>query len=162
MNFWIKLTQKGNFWTKKIENYHRILHIQINLNSKFQLQRTILNFETNFQKKVYFRSKTQKNEHHYWIHHIRISLSTNFQLKLTSAILWTNFFRICPKRGSYFQSKTDKIDTAIEFCIFELVLVSNFTLYQQFWIFGSNLSKKDIYRQKQKKTASSLNSAYSN
>ena len=34
----------------------------------------------------------------------------------------------CPKRVSYFQSKTDKIDTITEFCIFELVFVSNFTL----------------------------------
>ena len=33
-----------------------------------------------------------------------------------------------PTKGSYFQSKTDKIDTTIEFCIFELVFVSNFTL----------------------------------
>ena len=32
------------------------------------------------------------------------------------------------KKGSYFLSKTDKIDTTIEFCIFELVFVSNFTL----------------------------------
>ena len=73
---------------------------------------------------MYFRSKTQKNDYHYWILHIQISLSTNFQLKLTIAIFWTKFF----KKGSYFQSKTDKIDTTIEFCIFELVFVSNFTL----------------------------------
>ena len=66
------------------------------------------------------------------------------------------------KKGSYFQSKTDKIDTTIEFCIFELVFVSNFTLNKQFWIFGPNLPKKDIYGQKQKKWTSSLNSAYSN
>ena len=104
MNFWIKLTQKRYFWTKKKENYHRILHIQINLDSKFQSQQTILIFGTNFQKKVYFRSKTQKNEHRYWILHIQISLSTNFQ------------------------SKINQIDTSIEFCIFELVFVSNITL----------------------------------
>ena len=60
LNFWIKLTQKGYFRTKKNENYHRILHVQINLDSKFQLQQTILTFETNSPKKVYFRSKTQK------------------------------------------------------------------------------------------------------
>ena len=30
LNFWIELTQKGYFRTKKEENYHRILHIQIN------------------------------------------------------------------------------------------------------------------------------------
>ena len=72
--------------------------------------------------------ETQKNEHHYWILHIRISLSTNFQLKLTIAIFWTKF----AKKGSYFQSKTDKIDTTIEFCIFELVFVSNLTSNKQF------------------------------
>ena len=60
LNFWIKLTQKGYFRTKKNENYHRILHVQINLDSKFQLQQTILIFETNSPKKVYLRSKTQK------------------------------------------------------------------------------------------------------
>ena len=50
-----------------------------------------------------------------------------------------------PKRVATFQSKTDKIDTTIEFCIFELVFVSNFTKFEQ------NLPKKDIYVQKQKK-----------
>ena len=54
---------KGCFRTKKKENCHRILHIQINLDSKFQLQQTSLIFGTNFQKKVHFRSKTQKNKH---------------------------------------------------------------------------------------------------
>ena len=39
----------------------------------------------------------------------------------------------------------DKMDTTIEFCIFELVFVPNFTLNKQFWIFGPNLPKKDIY-----------------
>ena len=33
-----------------------------------------------------------------------------------------------PKKCSYFQSKTDKIDTPIEFCIFELFFTSNFNL----------------------------------
>ena len=90
--------------------------------------------------------KTQKDEHHYWIRHVRISLSTNFQLKLTIAIFWTKF----AKQGSYFQSKTDKIDTIIKFCIFELVFVSNFTLYKQFWMFGPNFPKKHIYGQNRK------------
>ena len=57
-NFWIKLTQKGYFRTKKNENYHRILHIQISLDSKFHFPQTI-SASTN-QKKGYFRSKTQK------------------------------------------------------------------------------------------------------
>ena len=115
-----------------------MLHIQINLDSKFQLQQTILIFGTSFQKKVYFQLKTQKDEHHYWIRHIRISSGTNFQLKLTIAIFWTKF----AKQGSYFQSKTDKIDTTIKFYIFELVFVSNFTLYKQFWMFGPDSPRK--------------------
>ena len=53
-------------------------------------------------------------------------------------------------KGSYFLSKTDKTDTTIEFSICELVLVPNFTLNKQFWIFGSNVPKKNIYGQKQK------------
>ena len=60
LGFWIKLTQKGYIGTKKNEHYHRILHIQINLDSKFQLQQTILIFRTDFQKNVYFLSKTEK------------------------------------------------------------------------------------------------------
>ena len=49
----------------KNENYHQILHIQINLDSKFQLQETILISGTNLQNEVYFQLKTEKNEHHY-------------------------------------------------------------------------------------------------
>ena len=33
------------------------------VDSKFELQQTILIFGANFQKKVHFRLKTQKNEH---------------------------------------------------------------------------------------------------
>ena len=66
------------------------------------------------------------------------------------------------KKGSYFQSKTDKIYTSIEFSTFKLVFVSNFTFSKQVWIFGRNLPEKDIYGQKQKKGILSLNSAYSN
>ena len=92
----------------------------------------ILNFSFNKQfwfleqisrRKIYFQSKTHK-KWTLWILHIQISLSTNFHLKLTIAIFWTKF----GKKGSYFQSKTDKTDITIEFCIFELVFVSNFTL----------------------------------
>ena len=74
----------------------------------------------------------QKNEHRYWILYIRISRSTNFQLKLTNAIFWTKF----DKKNGYFQSKSDKIDTTIDFCIFEKIFVSNFTTDKknfEFW-----------------------------
>ena len=49
LNFWMKLTQNGYFGTKKKENenYHRILYIQINLDSNFQLKQTTLIFGTN-------------------------------------------------------------------------------------------------------------------
>ena len=155
LNFWIKLTQKGYFRTKKNENYHRILHIQINLDSKFQLQQTILIFGINFQKKKSILPvENTKNEHHYWILHIQISLNTNFQLKLSITIFWIKF----AKKTSYFQFKTDKIDTTIEFCIFELVFVPNFTLNKQFWI---KFTQKRCLGQKQIIWTSSLNSAYS-
>ena len=152
-----QINTKEYFQTKKKkENYHRILQIQINLDCKFQIQQFW--FLEQISKKKILPVKNTKNEHRYWILHIRISLSTNFRLKLTIAIFWIKF----AKKGSYFQFKTGKIDTTIEFCIFELVFVSNFTLNKQFWIFGPNLPKKDIYVQKQKKWTSSLNSAYSN
>ena len=123
LNFWIKLTQKGYLRTKKMK-----IFIEFYI---FKLIK-ILNFSFNkqfwFSEKISEKSillvENTKNEHHYWILHIEISLSTNFQFKLTIAYFWTKF----AKKGSYFQSKTDKIDTTIEFCIFELIFVSNFTL----------------------------------
>ena len=73
----------STYFNACFQSNHQTLHIQINLDSKFQLQQAILVFGTNFQ--------TEKNEHHYWILHIRISLSTNFQLKLTILIFWIKF-----------------------------------------------------------------------
>ena len=55
--------------------------------------------------------------------HIRISLGTEFRFKLSISIFWTNF----AEKGS-FQSKTDKLNITIEFCIVELVQVPNFSL----------------------------------
>ena len=45
---------------KKNENYHQIVHIQINLDSKFQLQQRTLIFGTNFQKKYTSGRKHKK------------------------------------------------------------------------------------------------------
>ena len=63
----MKLAQKGYFRTQKKkkkekekENHHQILHIQINLDSKFQLQQTISIFGENFQKRKSFSSRTEK------------------------------------------------------------------------------------------------------
>ena len=44
----------------KNENYHRIIHIQINLGSKFQLQQTIQIFGTIFLKKSIFPVENTK------------------------------------------------------------------------------------------------------
>ena len=59
MSFSTKLAQKGYFQTKKKnENDHLILHIQINLDSKFQLQQ--FRFYRNFQKKDTSGQKQKK------------------------------------------------------------------------------------------------------
>ena len=54
------------------------------------------------------------------------------------------------------------MNITIEFCIFESVLVSNFSSNWQFWFFGPNLPKKDISSLKQVKWTPPLNFAYSN
>ena len=133
---WVEKNWKMNYWEGGASVMHsrvvtkfclKLTHVFLDqINTKSVLIK-IPNFSFNKQfwfLKQIFQPKTEKNEHHYWILHIQISLSTNFQLKPIIAIFWTTFVQ----KGSYFQSKTDKIDTTIEFCIFELVFVSNFTL----------------------------------
>ena len=124
MNFRIKLTQKAYFRTKKNENYHQILHIQINVDSKFHLQQIVLIFGTNFRKKYTSGQKHKKMNitiEFFIFKFVYVPIiSLNWQLRF----FWTKF----TKKVSNFQSKTNKIDTTIEFCIFELVFVSNFTL----------------------------------
>ena len=146
LNFWFKLTQKGYFRTKKTKITIELYIFKLIKILNFSFNKPFWFLEQISKKKYTSSRKHKKNEHHYWILHIRISVSDNFQLKLTSAIFLTTF----AKKGSYFQSKTDKLDTTIEFCIFEIV----FTLNKQLWIFGPDLPKKDIYGQKQKKWTS--------
>ena len=55
-----QINTKRVFSNQKNENYHRILDVQINLDSKFQLQQTILIFGTNFQKKYTSGRKHKK------------------------------------------------------------------------------------------------------
>ena len=124
---------------KRVFANYRSLHIQINLHSKFQLQQFWF-LEQISKKKVYFWSKSEKNGHHYWTLQIRI-FSLNWQLRFFGPNL--------PKKGSYVQSKTNKIDITIQFCIFELAFVLNSTLNKN-------------YGHKQKKWTLSFNSAYSN
>ena len=49
--------------------------------------------------------------------YIHISLGTKFQLKLTILFFFGGGDQICSQKG-YFQSKTEKVKTTIEFCIF--------------------------------------------
>ena len=60
-------------------------------------------------------------------------------LKLTILIFGPNFHK------SKFRSKTEKINTTIEFCIFELVQVPNFSLIWEIWFFGDKLPKKGYF-----------------
>ena len=78
--------------------------------------------------------------------HIRISLATKFQLQLIILTFWIKF-----AQKGYFRSKTKNLNIIIEFCMFELVYVPNFSLKQEFWLFGPNLPKKGISSQKQKR-----------
>ena len=106
---------------RKSEQHHQILHIQISLGTKFHLKLTILIFWTKFaqkgisnlnQKKM---NTTIKSCIFKWVYIPNFSLNWQF-----------NFFdQICPTK--YFQSKTEKVDISNEFCIFESVLVTNFS-----------------------------------
>ena len=51
------------------------------------------------------------------------SYNAKFQLELTILCFWTKF-----AQKGYLQSKIDKMNTIIEFCIFELVELPNFNL----------------------------------
>ena len=82
---------------------------------------------------------------------------TKFQFKLAILIFWNEFVQ----KGC-FQSKTEKVNTTIEFCLFKFVLVPNFSLNWQFSFFGPNLLKKGVSSPKQKKWTPPWNSAYPN
>ena len=60
-----------------------------------------------------------------------------------------------------FRYKTEKVNTIIEFCIFELIEVPNFRWKLQFCFVGPNLRKKRCFWSKKKKLTSQLNSAFS-
>ena len=68
----------------------------------------------------------EKREHHRWILHIRISQESKFWLKLSILIFLIKF-----TQKGYFWSKTKKVNTTNQFCIFELVSVPNFSLNWQ-------------------------------
>ena len=101
-----------------------------------------------------FPVENWKSEHHWWLRHIWISPGNKFQLKLAILIFGPNL----SKKGC-FQSKSEKMNTTIELCIFKFVYIPNYSLNRQFWFSGPNLSKKSISRQNWKKV-NDMNSAY--
>ena len=114
-----------------------MLHIRTSLDIKFQLKLTILIFlDQKYVKKV-LPVENRKSKHQHWILHIQISLCTKFQLKMPILIFWIKF-----AQTSYFRLKTEKVNINIEFWIFESVLVPNFSLDCQFWIFARKLPNK--------------------
>ena len=139
-----------------------------------------MTFWTTFAPKKAFPIENKKSEHRLWILHIRIRLASKFTFKLTILTFWTKFFqkkaflignkkncKYCqlgpnfPKNGVSGQ-KRKKVNSITEFGIFELVLISSFTLSYQFLFFGPQCPKQGISGWTQKKRTSPLNSAYSN
>ena len=107
--------------------------------TKFQLKLTILIFWANFRQKKVFPAQNRKSEHHHWVLPIQISLRTKFHFKQTVLSCGTKF-----AQKECFWSETEKMNMTIEFCMFKLVSVPNFSLNWQFWFFGPNLPKKSI------------------
>ena len=78
--------------------------------------------------------------------HIRISLCIKFHFEQTILNFWTKF-----AQERYLWSKTEKVNIIIEFRLFKLVLVPNFSLNWQFWFFWPDLPKEGFSGLKQKK-----------
>ena len=129
----------------KNEHHYSILHVWISLSTNFWLKLTIAIFWTKFAKKG---SSFQSKQTHHWILHIRISLCIKFHFKQTTLSFWTRF-----AQERYLWSKTEKLNIIIEFCLFKLVLVPNFSLNWQFWFFWPDLPKKSFSGLKLKKWA---------
>ena len=123
----------SNLKKKKNENHHRILHIWKSLGSNFKFQQRSLIFGNRFPPTKDTSSWKQKKNHHHLILRIQISVGTKFQLRLT---IWFSDQNLASQE-EYVRSKTEKVNTTIEFCIFELVEVQNFSLKSD-----SHLSKK--------------------
>ena len=110
--FWSKFARKGCFRSKtEISEYHHwLMRIWIGLVTEFHFKKQFW-----MPKKGISAQKQKKSEFHYGILHTRISLRTKFQRKLTIFMFWTKF-----AQKGYSQSKTENVNTTIEFCIFVL------------------------------------------
>ena len=96
------------------------------------------------------------------------------QQKKKAVLTTAAYFKVTGHRGNNcssftfvyrkrcFRSKTEKENIAIEFCMFELVWIPNFSLNWQFWFFRLNLPKKGVSGLKHKKWIQPFSSAYLN
>ena len=104
-------------------------------------------FGPNLLKRVaIFSLKHKINRHHHWILHIWVSLCIKFHFEQIILNFCTKF-----AQERYLWSKTEKLNIIIEFRLFKLVLVPNFSLNWQFWFFWPDLPKKGFSGLKQKK-----------
>ena len=119
---------------------------------------TKLTLKSCFQSKKKKRNKQTNKQNHNPILHIQISVSSKFQLQQTILIFWKNF-----SKKRYFWPKQEKNNITIEFFIFKLVQVSNFSLnWQICFLFLFCLPKKVILGLKKIKWKSPSNFAYLN
>ena len=129
---------------KRSKHNHWLLQTWINLSTRFQLKRTILNVGDQIcLKKVFpvtnkrvFPVIDWKSEHHHWILHNRINLATKFHQKMTVFMFWTKF-----TQKGYFRLKMVKMVITIEFWIFEQ---PSFSTNWQVRFFVSNLLKVGV------------------
>ena len=117
LTFSTKLAQKKRFWSKKqkVNTAIEFCIIELVYVSSFILNCKYWQFGQKLPKRT-FPVENEKSQKHHWIQHIRISLGINFHLKLTISTFWTK-----SAQKGHFWSKSKKVNTAIEFCIFELV-----------------------------------------
>ena len=114
MTFWTKFAQKEYFrsWTEKVTTIEFCIFELVQVSS-FTLNWQLWLPGPNFPKKS-ISGLERKSDCHLWILHVRITLEVKFHLKLTMLTFWTKY-----ARKGYFQLKTKKVNSIIEFRIFE-------------------------------------------
>ena len=136
--FWTKFNKKRLFRpkTEGVNTTIEFCIVELVSVPNFSLNWQFCFFGPNFPKKV-LSVENRKSQLYHWIVDIRISLGTKIQLKQTILIFWTKF-----TQKGYPWWKTEKMNITIEFCIFELVWVSNFSVNWQFWFFRTTCPKR--------------------
>ena len=148
MSFWTKFAQKGYFRPKK-KKWTSLLNFVSSNYSRYQILAETDHFDFLDQicSKSIFSVIHKKSEYPHWILDTGISLVTKFHFKQTIF-----YFGAKVAQKGYFWSKTKQLNITIEFCIFKLVNLSNFSLNTHFWFFRPNLPKKWYFQCKIEKS----------